>query len=99
MNTLNIPVNPTTDRNVKTLAVDFHSFDPVNGMNFSVILYNPNGIAIDKTYVDLGGDRWQNWPVATTLEYDSDYIKETILIALGFTEFIPVIAEPTSPIL
>lgn len=97
MNTLYISVNPTADRNVKTLAVDFHSFDPSNGVNFSVVLYNPNGITIDKTYVDLGGDRWQNWPAATAAESDSSYIKETILTALGFTESIPVNPEPITP--
>lgn len=94
MNTLFISVNPTVDQNVRTLCVDFSSFDPTDGIGFSVALQNPNGNTFDRAAVALNGNRWQDWPATTSPEDDTNYIKQTVLVALGFTEFIPPAPEP-----
>ncbi len=99
MNTLFIPVNATADRNVQVLDVDFNSFDPTNGVMFSVVLKNPSGATLDRILVPLLGDRWQNWPAATNSEDDLNYIKETVLTTLELTERIIIapVAPPAPP--
>lgn len=93
MNTIIIPVLPTPDRNVHQLHVDFYHFDPHEGVKFAILLKNANDLTLDRTYVDLYGDTWQNWPSEATAEADISYIKNVVLQSMGLTEAVLVTSE------
>jgi hypothetical protein len=87
MNTIFIPVYPKpSGANITELCVDFNAFDPHEGVRFSVVMKNPAGIVIDKTYTNLAGDDWQDWPPEQTAEADYDYVKNVVLSNLGYTQ-------------
>lgn len=89
MNTIFIPVYPKpSGANITELCVDFNAFDPRDGVKFSVIMKNPAGLVIDKTYTNLAGEDWQDWPPEQTAQSDYDYVKNVVLSNLGYTEAI-----------
>lgn len=89
MNTIFIPVYPKpSGANITELCVDFNAFDPHDGVKFSVVMKNPAGLVIDRTYTNLAGDDWQDWPPEQTAEADYAYVKNVILNDLGYTEAI-----------
>lgn len=89
MNTIFIPVYPKpSGANITELCVDFSAFDPHEGVKFSVVMKNPAGLVIDKTYTNLAGDDWQDWPPEQTAQADYDYVKNVVLSNLGYTEAI-----------
>lgn len=89
MNTIFIPVYPKpSGANITELCVDFNAFDPHDGVKFSVVMKNPAGLVIDKTYTNLAGDDWQDWPPEQTAQADYDYVKNVVLGNLGYTEAI-----------
>ncbi len=89
MNTIFIPVYPKpSGANITELCVDFNAFDPHEGVKFSVVMKNPAGLVIDKTYTNLAGDDWQDWPPEQTAQADYDYVKNVVLGNLGYTEAI-----------
>lgn len=89
MNTIFIPVYPKpSGANITELCVDFNAFDPHEGVKFSVVMKNPAGLVIDKTYTNLAGDDWQDWPPEQTAQADYDYVKNVVLVNLGYTEAI-----------
>ena len=89
MNTIFIPVYPKpSGANVTQLCVDFNAFDPHEGVKFSVVMKNPAGLVLDKTFTNLAGDDWQDWPPEQTATADYDYVKNVILENLGYTQAI-----------
>jgi len=89
MNTIFIPVYPKpSGANITELCVDFSTFDPHDGIKFSVVMKNPASLVIDKTYTNLAGDDWQNWPPEQTAGDDYNYVKKVVLENLGYTEAI-----------
>lgn len=89
MNTIFIPVYPKpSGANITELCVDFNAFDPHDGVKFSVVMKNPAGLVIDKTYTNLAGEDWQDWPPEQTAQADYDYVKNVVLSNLGYTEAI-----------
>ena len=89
MNTIFIPVYPKpSGANITELCVDFNAFDPHDGIKFSVVMKNPASLVIDKTYTNLAGDDWQNWPPEQTAGDDYNYVKKVVLENLGYTEAI-----------
>ena len=98
MNTIFIPVYPQpSGRNVTQLDVDFNAFDPHQGVRFSVVLKNPEGLTLDKTYTNLAGEDWQDWPPEQTSTADYNYVKNVVLRNLGYTEAISpfITSQPT----
>jgi len=86
MNTIFISVYPKPNGpNVTQLCVDFNQFDPHEGIRFSVVMKNPEGLTLDRTYTNLTGDDWQNWPSEQTAGDDYDYVKNVVLTNLGYT--------------
>ena len=99
MNTIFISVYPKPNGpNVTQLCVDFNQFDPHEGIRFSVVMKNPEGLTLDRTYTNLAGDDWQNWPSEQTAGDDYDYVKNVVLTNLGYTESIApfIITQPQS---
>lgn len=99
MNTIFISVYPKPNGpNVTQLCVDFNQFDPHEGVRFSVVMKNPEGLTLDRTYTNLTGDDWQDWPSEQTSQADYDYVKNVVLSNLGYTEaFAPVVTlQPVS---
>lgn len=99
MRTIFIPVYPKpSGANVTELVVDFDAFDPHDGVRFAVVLKNPAGLVLDKTYTNLSGEDWQNWPAEQTSEADYNYVKQVVLENLGYTEAISpfIVTEPQS---
>jgi hypothetical protein len=99
MNTIFISVYPKPNGpNVTQLCVDFNQFDPHEGVRFSVVMKNPEGLTLDRTYTNLAGEDWQDWPPEQTAQADYDYVKNVVLSNLGYTEaFAPVITlQPVS---
>ena len=99
MNTIFISVYPKPNGpNVTQLCVDFNQFDPHEGIRFSVVMKNPEGLTLDRTYTNLTGDDWQNWPSEQTAGDDYDYVKNVVLTNLGYTESIApfIITQPQS---
>lgn len=89
MNTIFIPVYPKpSGANVTQLCVDFNAFDPHEGVKFSVVMKNPAGLVLDKTFTNLAGDDWQDWPPEQTATADYDYVKNVVLENLGYTQAI-----------
>ena len=89
MNTIFIPVYPKpSGANITELCVDFSTFDPHDGIKFSVVMKNPAGLVIDKTFTNLAGDNWQDWPPEQTAGDDYNYVKNVVLNNLGYTEAI-----------
>lgn len=89
MNTIFIPVYPKpSGANVTELCVDFNAFDPHEGIRFSVVMKNPAGLVLDKTFTNLAGDDWQDWPPEQTATADYDYVKNVVLENLGYTQAI-----------
>lgn len=89
MNTIFIPVYPKpSGANITELCVDFSAFDPHQGVQFAVVMKNPAGLVIDKTYTNLAGEDWQDWPPEQTAQADYDYVKKVVLENLGYTEAI-----------
>ena len=99
MNTIFIPVYPQpSGRNVTQLDVDFNEFDPHQGVRFSVVLKNPEGLTLDRTYTNLAGEDWQDWPPEQTAAADYNYVKKIVLRNLGYTEAISpfITSQPVS---
>jgi hypothetical protein len=99
MNTIFISVYPKPNGpNVTQLCVDFNQFDPHEGIRFSVVMKNPEGLTLDRTYTNLTGDDWQDWPSEQTSQADYDYVKKVVLDNLGYTEAIApfFISQPQS---
>jgi hypothetical protein len=97
MNTIFIPVYPKpSGANITELCVDFNAFDPHEGVKFSVVMKNPVGLVLDKTYTNLAGDDWQNWPPEQTAGDDYNYVKKVVLDNLGYIEAIApfFVAQP-----
>jgi hypothetical protein len=89
MNTIFIPVYPKpSGANVTQLCVDFNAFDPHEGVRFSVVMKNPADLVLDRTYTNLAGDDWQDWPPEQTAQADYNYVKKVVLDNLGYTEAI-----------
>jgi hypothetical protein len=89
MNTIFIPVYPKpSGANVTQLCVDFNAFDPHEGVKFSVVMKNPADLVLDRTYTNLAGDDWQDWPPEQTAEADYAYVKNVVLENLGYTEAV-----------
>jgi hypothetical protein len=89
MNTIFIPVYPKpSGANVTQLCVDFNAFDPHDGIRFSVVMKNPEGLVLDKTFTNLAGDDWQDWPPEQTAAADYNYVKNVVLQNLGYTEAV-----------
>jgi hypothetical protein len=89
MNTIFIPVYPKpSGANVTQLCVDFNAFDPHEGVKFSVVMKNPADLVLDRTYTNLAGDDWQDWPPEQTATADYDYVKNVVLENLGYTQAI-----------
>lgn len=89
MNTIFIPVYPKPDGpNITQLCVDFNTFDPHDGVRFSVVMKNPSDIVIDKTFTNLAGEDWQDWPPEQSAGDDYNYVKKVVLDNLGYTEAI-----------
>jgi hypothetical protein len=89
MNTIFIPVYPKpSGANVTQLCVDFNAFDPHEGVKFSVVMKNPADLVLDRTYTNLAGDDWQDWPPEQTAQADYDYVKNVVLENLGYTEAV-----------
>lgn len=89
MNTIFVSVYPKPDGpNITQLCIDFNAFDPHEGIKFAVVMKNPAGIVIDKTYTSLTGDDWQDWPPEQTAGDDYNYVKNVVLNNLGYTEAI-----------
>ena len=89
MNTIFIPVYPKpSGANVTQLCVDFNAFDPHEGVKFSVVMKNPADLVLDRTYTNLAGDDWQDWPPEQTAEADYAYVKNVVLENLGYTQAI-----------
>ena len=89
MNTIFIPVYPKpSGANVTQLCVDFNAFDPHEGVKFSVMMKNSADLVLDRTYTNLAGDDWQDWPSEQTAEADYNYVKKVVLENLGYTEAI-----------
>jgi len=89
MNTIFIPVYPKpSGANVTQLCVDFNAFDPHEGVKFSVVMKNPADLVLDRTYTNLAGDDWQDWPPEQTTEADYAYVKNVVLENLGYTEAV-----------
>lgn len=89
MNTIFVPVYPKPDGpNITQLCIDFSAFDPHDGVQFAVVMKNPAGLVIDKTYTNLAGEDWQDWPPEQTAGADYNYVKNVVLNNLGYTEAI-----------
>jgi len=99
MNTIFIPVYPKpSGANITELCVDFNAFDPHDGVQFSVVMKNPADLVIDRTFTNLAGNDWQNWPPEQTVGDDYKYVKNVVLNNLGYTEAISpfIITQPVS---
>lgn len=96
MNTIFVNTVPTPDQNVTRMTIDFKDFDPYVGLTFTCTLFNSKNTVLDRVYVELSNEDWQNWPASETADEDYNYVKLVILKNTGIVEYIPPIVDAPS---